>query len=211
MLRVRGRRSSFNAQKVLWLVGELGLAHEPGAASGCWTSRRSARLTRMALCPSSRMTVSRYRSRTPAFATSRRATALALSGRTILPPERASTAGWTGRRRRFQPAFLNGIFWGYYRTPQEQRDWPAIRKSLDRCAELLGLLDRHLADRAFVMGDELSLADIPRRHRALSLFLGMERRSLPNVEAWYRRLQQRPAYREHVMVPSEELRRRLDF
>jgi hypothetical protein len=28
MLRVWGRRSSFNVQKVMWLVGELGLAHE---------------------------------------------------------------------------------------------------------------------------------------------------------------------------------------
>jgi glutathione S-transferase len=28
MLKVWGRRSSFNVQKVMWLVGELGLAHE---------------------------------------------------------------------------------------------------------------------------------------------------------------------------------------
>ena len=29
-----------------------------------------------------------------------------------------------------QPDFLMGVFWGYYRTPESQRDWPAIRKSL---------------------------------------------------------------------------------
>src|SRR5262249_61675388 len=34
MLKVLGRRSSFNVQKVLWLVGELGLAHEHIAAGG---------------------------------------------------------------------------------------------------------------------------------------------------------------------------------
>jgi glutathione S-transferase len=34
MLKVWGRRSSFNVQKVLWLVGELGLAHEHILAGG---------------------------------------------------------------------------------------------------------------------------------------------------------------------------------
>src|SRR5215471_9629685 len=34
MLKVWGRRSSFNVQKVLWLVGELGLAHEHTPAGG---------------------------------------------------------------------------------------------------------------------------------------------------------------------------------
>ena len=28
MLKVWGRRSSFNVQKVMWLIGELELAHE---------------------------------------------------------------------------------------------------------------------------------------------------------------------------------------
>src|SRR5262249_33978674 len=34
MLKVWGRRNSFNVQKVLWLVGELGLAHEHIPAGG---------------------------------------------------------------------------------------------------------------------------------------------------------------------------------
>jgi glutathione S-transferase len=34
MLKVWGRRSSFNVQKVLWLIGELGLAHEHIPAGG---------------------------------------------------------------------------------------------------------------------------------------------------------------------------------
>ena len=34
MLKVWGRRSSFNVQKVLWLVGELGLAHAHVPAGG---------------------------------------------------------------------------------------------------------------------------------------------------------------------------------
>ena len=34
MLKVWGRRSSFNLQKVMWLVGELGLPHEHISAGG---------------------------------------------------------------------------------------------------------------------------------------------------------------------------------
>ncbi|WP_249166949.1 glutathione S-transferase N-terminal domain-containing protein [Bradyrhizobium sp. JYMT SZCCT0428] len=34
MLKVWGRRSSFNVQKVMWLIGELDLAHEHIGAGG---------------------------------------------------------------------------------------------------------------------------------------------------------------------------------
>jgi glutathione S-transferase len=36
MLKVRGRRSSFNVQKVMWLVGELGLVHEHTDSGGAF-------------------------------------------------------------------------------------------------------------------------------------------------------------------------------
>jgi glutathione S-transferase len=39
----------------------------------------------------------------------------------------------------------------------------------------------------------------------------LPRPDLPNVNAWYARLQERPAYRQHVMVPFGELAGRLDF
>jgi len=58
----------------------------------------------------------------------------------------------------------------------------------------------------------LSLADIPIGTSLYRYFeLDLNRPDLPNVAAWYRRLQQRPAYRTHVMVPFDELRGRLDY
>ncbi len=38
-----------------------------------------------------------------------------------------------------------------------------------------------------------------------------ERPPLPAVRAWYERLQQRPAYREHVMIPFKDLKGRLEY
>jgi glutathione S-transferase len=62
------------------------------------------------------------------------------------------------------------------------------------------------------MGDQLSLADIPIGTSLYRYFeLGIERPDLPHVAAWYERLQQRPAYRAHVMIPFGELRGRLEY
>jgi glutathione S-transferase len=62
------------------------------------------------------------------------------------------------------------------------------------------------------MGDGLTLADIPAGTSLYRYFeLDIKRPDLPHVAAWYERLQQRPAYREHVMVPFDELRGRLDY
>ena len=46
MLKVWGRRSSFNVQKVMWLIGELGLAREhidAGGSAGLATQVNAAR------------------------------------------------------------------------------------------------------------------------------------------------------------------------
>src|ERR1700730_4219087 len=52
-----------------------------------------------------------------------------------------------------QPDFLVGVFWGFYRTPDAQRNWPAINKRIRRCARHFELLDRLLADRPFMLCD----------------------------------------------------------
>jgi len=62
------------------------------------------------------------------------------------------------------------------------------------------------------MGDRLSLADISIGTSLYRYFeLDIERPRLPHVQAWYGRLQDRPAYREHVMVAFEDMRGRLDY
>jgi glutathione S-transferase len=73
------------------------------------------------------------------------------------------------------------------------------------------LLDRHLGERDFTLGDTLSSADIPIGTCLYRYFnLEIDRPAVPNVTAWYRRLQERPAYRRHVMVPFDELYGRLE-
>jgi len=35
-----------------------------------------------------------------------------------------------------QPAFIGGVFWNFYRTPEEQRNWNVIRQGIARSAIL---------------------------------------------------------------------------
>jgi glutathione S-transferase len=61
-------------------------------------------------------------------------------------------------------------------------------------------------------GDNLTLADIPAGTSLYRYFeIDVERPSVPHVEASYRRLQERSADREQIMVPFGELYGRLDY
>jgi glutathione S-transferase len=214
MLRVWGRRNSLNVQKVLWLVGELGLPQEHIPAGGDF----------------GRLDEPGFRSMNPhglvpviedggvAVWESHailRHLAEAHGGERFWPSleDRSRIEPWMDwQQTRFQPSFSDGLFWGYCRTRAEEHDWPAIRRSIAVCGRELSVLDRVLAERPFVAGDRFGLADVPIgtcmfRHFALDL----PRPELPNVKRWYDGLCERPAYREHVMLPFDDLRGRLVF
>jgi glutathione S-transferase len=122
------------------------------------------------------------------------------------------TVGWTGRRAPCNRIFSMGCSGAYYRTPAPQRNMAAVDEKVRRCGEHFLLLDTILADHEFLLGKELSLADIPIGTNLYRYFnIDIARPRLPNVERWYSALQRRPAYRQHVMVPFEELRGRLTY
>lgn len=111
-----------------------------------------------------------------------------------------------------QPDFLTGVFWGYYRTPAPKRNMAAVEAKVRRCAAHFQLLDNLLSDRPFLLGDRLSLADIPAGCHLYRYFnIDIARPNVPNVLRWYGALQERPAYRQHVMIPFDELFGRLAY
>ena len=215
MLKIWGRRTSSNVQKVMWLVGELGLQHERIDAGGKFGGINTPEF--LARNPHGQIpviddggiiiweshTILRYlaaRYGAPRFWDSD-------------PAVRAGAEQWMDwSQTRLEQSLIGGVFWGYYRTPESQRNWPAINRAIEECAHLFGLLDRELAIHPFVTGEMLTLADIPAGMTLYRYFeLDIERPALPHVEAWYRRLQERPAYRAQVMVPFDELKGRLAF
>ncbi|QUD89237.1 glutathione S-transferase family protein [Phenylobacterium montanum] len=215
MLTVWGRRNSSNVQKVLWLVGELGLDYRHEPAGGPFGRLDEPAFRR--LNPHGRVPVIEDDDLVvwESHAILRYLAARYGDGRLwpAAPQAQSQVDKWIEwAQTALLPTFVGGIFWGYYRTPEAQRDHAAIRSSLAACGTLMGLLDSELTSRPFVAGDIFTLADIA----AGSMFyryygLDIERPDLPNVAAWYARLQDRPAYREHVMVPFDDLKGRLSF
>lgn len=212
MLRVFGRRSSFNVQKVLWLVDELQIEHEHIPAGGDHGDLDGQIL---AMNPNGLVPVIDDGGTVvwESHAILRYLAARYGSERLwpADPGERSKADRWLDWARALQEDFLNGVFWGFYRTPDAERDWPAIRRAIARSGEGYGVLDRQLEGRAYILGEALSLADIPAGALLYRYFgLEIDRPELPNVEAWYERLKARPAYQRRVMIPFEELKGRLD-
>jgi glutathione S-transferase len=71
-----------------------------------------------------------------------------------------------------------------------------------KTGETLKILDAALAGSDYIAGSQLTIGDIPLGTISWRWFgIDMERPSLPNVEAWFKRLGQREAFRKSVLLP----------
>jgi glutathione S-transferase len=215
MLTVFGRRNSANVQKVMWLVGELDLEHRHVPKGGSFGGLDT--LEFRAMNPAGKVPVIDDNG---VVVWESHAILRYLAARygdeniwPQAPARRARIEPWIDwSQTSFQVDFLTGVFWGLYRTPEPQRDWPAIRRALARCAEHTQILATALAARPFLAGDALTLADIAVGSLMFRYFtLDIERPVQRNLQSWYHRLADRPAYRQNVMVPYDDLFGRLAF
>jgi glutathione S-transferase len=215
MLTIYGRKSSFNVQKVMWLVGELGLAHRHVERGGAFGGLDAPEFR--AMNPHGRVPVIADGATVvwESHAILRYLAARYGAGSfwSDDPAARSQIDRWMDwAQTTLQPDFLTGVFWGFYRTPQAQRNMPAVEDKIRRCGAHFQLLDAILADRSFLLGERLSLADIPIGTHLYRYFgVDIARPPVPNVERWYRALQARPAYRAHVMVPFGDLYGKLEY
>ncbi len=215
MLKVWGRANSINVQKVMWAVGELSIPHERIDAGGRFGGLDTDEFR--AMNPNTRVPVIDDVGTIvwESHAIVRYLAAKYGAGNLwpADPAERSLADRWMDWTvADLQPAFIGGVFWNFYRTPEAQRNWPLIRQGIARSAILFKLLDRHMADKPFIAGGKLTMGDITTGAQLYRYFeLEIDRPAIPHVEAWYARLRERPAYREHVMVPFDDLPGRLDF
>jgi glutathione S-transferase len=204
MLKIWGRTNSINVQKVMWAVGELDLPHERVDAGGAFggldsdaygalnTNRRIPTIEDDGLVVWESNACVRYLA--------------ARYGAGSLWPEdpavRAAADMWMDWQQTTLLADMTIVFWGLVRTPEAERDYPAIEAAAGRLAGLWRRLDDHLAGRAFVAGERFSMGDIPVGAACYRYCqLAIERPKLAAVETWYGRLQERAPYRAHVMLP----------
>ena len=129
------------------------------------------------------------------------------------PYVRAQVEEWMDwSQSTLQPEFMNGIFWGFYRTPENLRNIEAIQKSIEICSNYFKILDKCLENKLFLCGSSISLADIAIGTQLYRYFeLDIERPQILNVEAWYSKLKSRSPYQKNVMIPFQDLYGRLSF
>lgn len=203
MLRLYGRKTSINVQKVAWALGELALQFD-------WVDREGQ---------VGNIGVEGYESLNPA----RRVPTL-VDNRLILnqsnsivrylaaiykgdlwckdPAERAQADRWMEWQSTDLSVDMTPTFWGLVRTPEKDRNLTIIDQHIKNLTVHLELLDKYLENREYIVGNSLSMGDIPIGtgiYRYMSL--PIEHPHLPNIESWYKRLQDREAYQKYVMVP----------
>ena len=83
----------------------------------------------------------------------------------------------------------------------------AIAEGAAKLKALTPLIDARLGAGPFLNGEHLSFADIMLGHTLYRYYtLAFERALTPNLDAYYARLRQRPAYVAHAMVSYDSLR-----
>jgi glutathione S-transferase len=204
MLKVWGRRTSINVQKVMWAVGELGLPHERVDIGGEFGGLDTP--TYHALNPN-RLVPAIDDNGFILWESSAIVRHLAQTyGRGTLSPADEQTYAiadswmdWS--LTTLYPDVILTCFLQLVRTTAKDRNKGAVEIAARRAGNNFGILDRQLAGRSFIAGDHLSIADIAVGTMMYRYFnLPLPRPALPNVEAWYDRLSQRTAYRTHVMI-----------
>lgn len=209
MLKVWGRKTSVNVQKVMWTVGELGLAHErvdAGGPFGGLDTPEFSKLNPNRLVPVieddgfvlwESNAIVRYLTATHGgelAATDERQRALA-----------DQWMEWTNFM--LYPDIIVTCFLGLIRTPAQDRNVAAIEAAAKRAGERLAILDAQLAGRSYILGDQPTAADIGCGSLMYRYFtLDIPRPRLGNVEAWYQRLTERKAYQDHVMIDYQAMK-----
>ncbi len=205
MLKILGRKTSSNVMEVLWLCGELGIEYDREDIGGPFGGNDQPDYLEKnpnGLVPTieddglilwESNAIIRYLAAKHA------------PGGTIWPDDlqaRAAADKWMDWKLSVAVPQITPIFWGLVRTPEAERDMAAIEAAIKLGHKVWGILDKQLAKTDYVAGNEFTLGDMPVGVHAFRWFtLVDDRPAMPNLEAWYARLQDRPAYREHCMNP----------
>lgn len=204
MLKIWGRTSSVNVQKVMWAVAELGLAHERvdaglhyGGVNESWYR---------AMNPNGRVPVMADDGFVlwESNAIVRYLAAKHGAGGLWADDLRVRAAGdrWMDWATSTMAPIMTPLFWGMIRTPKEKQNPAAIESDRVKMEDVMQILDAHLAKTPYVAGDTLTMGDIPVGCFTYRWYeLPMPHGEHPHLAAWYERLKARPAFRAQVMHP----------
>jgi glutathione S-transferase len=204
MLKVWGRVNSINVQKVLWALEELKVPYErtdAGMAFGVVNEPFYKKMN-----PNSRVptidddgfvlwesnAIVRY------LAAKHGAGTLSPSD----PRQRADSDRWMDWASNHGGPVITPVFCALIRTPADQRNVAQITADAEKIGPQFQVLEQGLDGRDYVAGKSFTMGDIIVGVNVYRWYaLDVKRPSLPRVEAYHARLQQRPAFQKHIMKP----------
>jgi glutathione S-transferase len=209
MLRIWGRKNSINVQKAMWAIAETGVTHERIDAGGPFGGLNTPEF--LAKNPNGLIPVIDDNGvmvwESQAIV---RYVAAKYGAGSLWPEDPAARAiadewmEWNSSS--LQPALM-GVFMNVWRTPEFRRNPQLIRNLVSRCGQIMLFLNKHLEDKPYIAGDKFTMGDIPAGAMLYRYFeLDIERPHVPNVSAWYARLQERSPFRNSVMISFEDLK-----
>jgi glutathione S-transferase len=201
MLKIWGRNTSSNVQKVMWAVGELGLPHERLDVGGAFGKTKEDPY--LSMNPNSLVPTLEedgfilWESNSIVRYLARRDGSGKLEPRD--PKECARASQWMDWQLTVAGPAIRDAFWGLIRTPKEQQDHAAIKKSQAATTDAMKLFDGQLAKTRYAAGDNFSMGDIPVGIMAYRFWtLCPDRPKLANLERWYKDIEGRKAFQDHV-------------
>ena len=201
MLKIWGRATSSNVQKVLWCCAELDLEFERIDVGGPFGGNRDPEYLAMnpnGLVPTVKdgdlvmwesNTICRYLAATR-------------NGEHLYPRDpaaRTHVERWMDWQLAVIGPPMGQLLFGLVRSTPETRNPDAIEGARRRAAAAWTIIDDEVKDRPYLAGDHLSLAEIVLGTLIYRWFaFPIERPELPNLRAWYDRMHQRPGFKKHI-------------
>ena len=204
MLKIWGRLTSVNVQKVVWCADELGLAYERVDVGGKFGGNKTPQY--LAMNPNGLVPVIEedglvlYESN----AIVRYLAARDSPGK-LWPDDlrkRADADRWMEWQSTSLTPAMRDVFWQLVRTPEAERDLAIVEKSRAESERMVAILDAHLAHHRYMTDHGFTTADIVIGCAAhLWLNMPVKREPRPNVERWYGEIRSRPGARQVVSQP----------
>jgi len=204
MLKIWGRNTSSNVQKVLWALGEMKLPFERIDVGGAFGKTKEPAY--LAMNPNSLVPTLEEEDGFTLWESNSIIRYLAAKhvGRVLEPADlkvRAQAHKWMDWQLSVMGPAITPVFWGLIRTPPEQRDAKAIATGKEKTIAAAQIMDAQLGQTAYLAGNEFSYGDIPvgiMIYRYMQLI--PERPATPHLDRWYAAISSRAAFKEQVAV-----------
>jgi len=206
MIIVKGRKTSGNVMKVLWILEELCIPYtqeDIGGKHGGNNKQEYLKKNPTGLVPTlvddqitlwESNTIVRYLAKKYSFGN-------------IYPKsieDAALLEMWMDWQLFAINPMMRPVFHGLIRNSPENRNWEEINKAIELGNSLWKILDNYLENKSFMGGEKIGVADFPLGPVVHRFFTIVDKRPpTPNIERWYENLQKRDAFKKICMIPLE--------